>query len=248
MLSILDSILSDTISINGAVYSWMFRRPATSLGQSRRARSDPCHSLKWCSCQQVRWWKGTATHPHRAAAYRWGPLSIVHDMQCRGLKGSKRKIGQRLADHLLVLFPFTFIYIHLHSFTFIYIHLHSFAFIYIIYNVQRVNKINLSVMELLIHCDPSPQWNSSVPTHKGNNCMAPGLGPKPHMEPGSGTSRKGATMGVFGPALESNSCGNHGDLWRHRAETCTSRHDFEHLWTIKPDSVIQCHTMSASES
>lgn len=67
-------------------------------------------------------------------------------------------------------------------------------------------------MEVLIHCDPSPQWNSSVPTQKGNNCMAGAwAGPQPHMEPGSGTPRKGATMGVFGPALESNSCGNHGD-------------------------------------
>lgn len=114
---------------------------------------------------------------------------------------------------------------HLHSFTFICIicihlhHLHSFTFIHIICiiknqcaNCKRIGlrylrylrwKIHLSVMEVLIHCDPS-QWNSSVPTHNGNNCMTDASGP-PHMEPG-GTPRKGATMDVFGPALESNSC------------------------------------------
>ena len=110
---------------------------------------------------------------------------------------------------------------HLHSFTFICIicihlhHLHSFTFIHIICIIKnqcanckriglrylRCKKIHLSVMEVLIHCDPS-QWNSSVPTHNGNNCMTDASGP-PHMEPG-GTPRKGATMDVFGPALESN--------------------------------------------
>ena len=109
---------------------------------------------------------------------------------------------------------------HLHSFTFICIicihlhHLHSFTFIHIICIIKnqcanckriglrylRCKKIHLSVMEVLIHCDPS-QWNSSVPTHNGNNCMTDASGP-PHMEPG-GTPRKGATMDVFGPALES---------------------------------------------
>ena len=95
-------------------------------------------------------------------------------------------------------------------------HLHSFTFIHIICIIKnqcanckriglrylRCKKIHLSVMEVLIHCDPS-QWNSSVPTHNCNNCMADASGPQPHMESG-GTPRKGATMDVFGPALESN--------------------------------------------
>ena len=91
---------------------------------------------------------------------------------------------------------------HLHSFTFICIicihlhHLHSFTFIHIICIIKnqcanckriglrylRCKKIHLSVMEVLIHCDPS-QWNSSVPTHNGNSCMADASGPQPHMEP-----------------------------------------------------------------
>ena len=191
----------------------MFRRPATSLGQSRKARSGPCHSLKWCTC---------------CCCLQLGSL-MVHDMQRRGLKGSKRKIGRRLVDHLAVIFPFTFIYIHLHHLTFA-----SFKI-----NVQtyktRYNKINLSVMEVLIHCDPSPQWNSSMPTQKGKNCMAGAwAGPQPHMEPGSGTPRKGATMGVFGPALESNSCGNHGDQLglTKRSWNNQTQHIATWLWTF----------------
>ena len=115
---------------------------------------------------------------------------MVHDMQW-GQKGSNRKIGRRLVDHLVVLFPFAIICIHSHLY---FHHLHSFTFIHIICIIKnqcanckriglrylRCKKIHLSVMEVLIHCDPS-QWNSSVPTHNGNNCMADASGPQPHM-------------------------------------------------------------------
>ena len=126
-----------------------------------------------------------------------------------GLKRIEQEDWAKIGiDPLVVLFPFAIICIICIICIFLHIHSHHCIIKNQCANCKRIGlrylrckKIHLSCMEVLIHCDPS-QWNSSVPTHNGNNCMTDASGP-PHMEPG-GTPRKGATMDVFGPALESN--------------------------------------------